>query len=678
MLTKLGLDTRWAAACLAIAPVIAALDLAVGSSVTLIGFLSLPPLAAAVRARPAATVTIAVASTLLAVLCATLNGSVPEGQLLVSLAVSLLGGLAAVILATARQREEKASAAARRGEALHQAMLRSAIDAVVTMDHEGRVLEFNEAAEETFGYDREDAIGREVAELIVPPSLRGRYRAALAGKLDKRSGNLDDRMELTGMRSDGSEFPVELAIAPIEGAEPPIYTGYLRDITERHRAEERLTRQALHDVLTGVPGRTLFLDRLGRALTPKRGGQSQTAVLFVDLDRFKAVNDSLGHATADLLLVELARRCQAVIRPEDTLARMSGDEFTILCSDVAGEDEALAVAARINEAIEAHIQVGERRVQLTASIGVAIGRAGVASPDALLSDANTAMYSAKQEGSAAPVLFDAQMRSSAGERMRLEEELSEAFERDELVLHYQPQVDLRTGRAVGVEALVRWDHPVLGLLAPADFIPIAEQSGLVVRLGEVVLEQACDQARRWASERGGTPFTVAVNLSPQQFANPALPGMVEEALERSSLPGDALCLEITERTLVSEGPATAATLAGLSGMGVRLAIDDFGIGYSSLSYLQLLPVNTLKVDAFFVDGLARRRGNRAIVGAVVQMAHALGMEVVAEGVETYEQVEELRVLDCDQAQGFRFARPQPPERLEAIGGDAPAFSLIGR
>jgi Amt family ammonium transporter len=288
------------------------------------------------------------------------------------------------------------------------------------------------------------------------------------------------------------------------------------------------------------------------------------------------------------------------------------------------------------------------------------------------------MYRAKQVESKTPVVFDAEMRSSEGERMRLEQELSEGLELGQLLLHYQPQVDLRTGRPAGVEALVRWEHPVRGLLQPAEFIPVAEQSGLVVRLGEVVLEQACRQARRWVEQREHASFGVAVNLSPQQFSNPGMPTMVRDALDRFSLPGDALCLEITERTLLSEGPATASTLDALSAMGVRLAIDDFGTGYSSLSYLRLLPVNTLKIDAVFIDGLARERGDRAIVGAVVQMAHALGMDVVAEGVETFDQVEELRVLDCDRAQGFRFAPPGVPDDLDALTADGPAYALVER
>jgi EAL domain-containing protein (putative c-di-GMP-specific phosphodiesterase class I) len=356
-----------------------------------------------------------------------------------------------------------------------------------------------------------------------------------------------------------------------------------------------------------------------------------------------------------------------VIRPEDTLGRISGDEFSVLCEAIEDEADALALAGRLKVVVESPVTIDGRRLCPGVSVGVALARGGHDNADAVLTDADSAMYRAKQRQNEGPVLFDEQLRTSAAERLRVESELREAIERDELVLHYQPQVSLLTGMPVGVEALVRWRHPTRGLLAPAEFVPHAEETGLIVPLGELVLEKACAQARCWAQMRPGEPpLAMSVNLSPAQLLSPTMVAVVERALEHSSLEPCFLCLEITERTLMVDGPATAASVAALSAMGVRLAIDDFGTGYSSLSYLRLLPVDTLKVDAVFVEGLGRRRDDRAIVGAVIQMAHALGMGVVAEGVESDEQVSQLRDLGCDLAQGFRFARPTPAGDLRSV------------
>ena len=547
-------------------------------------------------------------------------------------------------------------------EAALRAMLATSLDAIVSIDQSGRVIEFSPAAEATFGWSRPEALGRDISELLVPP--RYRHRGAFA---EPNGRVLGQRLEMTAMRRDGSELPIEFTFVRVENSDPPVYTGIMRDISERQQAQRRLEHMALHDGLTGAAGRTLFMERLERALTGRAHVGRLVAVLFVDVDRFKAVNDSLGHRAGDLLLIEIVRRIRSVIRPEDTLARISGDEFTVLCEAIEDEEDALGVAGRLKVAVEAPVTVLGRRLRPRVSVGVALARGGHDRADAVLSDADSAMYRAKQRQNEGPVLFDEDLRTSADERLRLESELREAIDRDELVLHYQPQVSLLTGMPVGVEALVRWRHPTRGLLAPTEFIPHAEETGLVVPLGEVVLEKACAQARLWAEMRPGEPpLTMSVNLSPAQLLSPTMPAVVERALEHARLEPCFLCLEITERTLMVDGPATAASIAALSGMGVRMAIDDFGTGYSSLSYLRLLPVDSLKIDAVFVEGLGRRRDDRAIVGAVIQMAHALDMGVVAEGVESHQQVAELRALGCDLAQGYRFARPTPAGDLRSV------------
>ena len=550
--------------------------------------------------------------------------------------------------------EDRASAA----EGALRTLLDTSLDAVVSIDHEGRVIEFNPAAESTFGWSRDEALGSDMRKLLAPLA---HDPGGVAGNL------LGERFELTGRRRDGSEFPLELTLVRIEGSEPPLYTAVMRDIGAQHRAAKSLEHLALHDGLTGALGRTLFMERLGRALTGRRRAGKLVAVLLVDLDGFKAVNDSLGQQAGDRLLVEIAGRIRLMIRPEDALARISGDVFTVLCEEIDDESDALAVAARLKTAVEAPLGIEGRQLRPGVSVGVALARVGHDKPDTVLTDANSAMARAKQHRHEGPVLFDEDLRTAAGGRAQLESELRAAIQGDELVLHYQPQVSLLDGMPMGVEALVRWNHPTRGLMQPSDFIPFAEETGLIVPLGERVLEMACIQARAWSEMRAGEPpMTMSVNLSPAQLLSPTLQGVVESALESSGLEPYFLCLEITERTLMVDGPTSAAALAALGGLGVRLAIDYFGTGYSSLSYLRLLPVDSLKVDAIFVEGLGRRRDDKAIVAAVIQMAHALGMGVVAEGVESERQVSELRDLGCDLAQGFRFARPTPAGDLREV------------
>ena len=532
------------------------------------------------------------------------------------------------------------------GRGFAGALLESSLDAIVAVDCHGRVTEFSPVAQETFGWSRDQALGQEAVELL-----------GLASAVEELA--LGERLETGARRRDGSEVSLELIAARVEGPGLHAYTLVMRDVSDRH--------DVLHDGLTGAAGRTLFMERLHRALSGRAHVDRLVGVLFVDVDRFKAVNDSFGHEAGDRLLVEIAHRIRSVIRPEDTLGRISGDEFTVLCEAIEDESDALALAGRLKVTAEAPVTIEGRRLRPTVSVGVALARGGHDTADAVLTDADSAMFRAKQRQHEGPVLFDEKLRTSTTERLRVEHELRDAIERDELVLHYQPQVSLLTGMAVGVEALVRWRHPTRGLLAPIEFIPHAEETGLIVPLGEVVLEKACAQAHLWAEMRpGDPPLTMSVNLSPAQLLSPTLLAAVECALEHSSLEPGSLCLEITERTLMVDGPATAASIAALSGMGIRLAIDDFGTGYSSLSYLRLLPVDSLKVDAIFVEGLGRRRDDKAIVGAVIDMAHALGMGVVAEGVESARQVSQLRELDCDQAQGYRFARPTPAGDLREV------------
>jgi diguanylate cyclase (GGDEF)-like protein len=398
----------------------------------------------------------------------------------------------------------------------------------------------------------------------------------------------------------------------------------------------------------------LFVDRLGQALRHARRRGDRVAVLFIDLDGFKVVNDSLGHEAGDLLLSVVAARLRRRVRPEDTLARFGGDEFVVLIPDVDGPDEALRVAQRLVDEFRRPFLIEARELFVTVSIGIAFGTARTTSPEVLLRDADIAMYRAKEEG-AGYRMFEPELHERAVKRLETENDLRRAVEAGEFVVHYQPIIDLRTGATWGVEALLRWDHPRRGLLEPLEFMPALEETGLVVPMGERVLEEACRQARAWHDDPRIPPSVVAVNLSAEQLRRSDLARSVEEALRKTGLEASSLSLDITETAYISVLEDKTAALERLKKAGVGISIDDFGVGYSSLSYLKRLPADTLKVDRSFVRGLGEDAEDTAIVRMVIELAHTLGMEVVAEGVESADQLGQLREMGCDLAQGFYFA-----------------------
>ncbi len=440
----------------------------------------------------------------------------------------------------------------------------------------------------------------------------------------------------------------------------------------------RALYRALHDPLTGLANRALFMDRATQALARARARlqAGSVAVLFLDLDRFKLVNDSLGHAAGDELLAETARRLEATVRGTDLVARLGADEFVVLAEEVDGEADAIALARRLREAVAEPVRLpGGEQVVLTASVGIALAGAGYDQPSTLLYDADFAMYRAKECGRDGYALFEEGLRSAALNRFRAEALLRRALDHHGLRLHYQPLVEVATGRLVGAEALVRLADPDRGLVAPAEFIPMAEESGLIVPLGCWVLAEAATQAGRWRKHvvEGGDdnhsrpgPFTVAVNLSGRQLAHPGFLGDVSAVVDESGVAPETLCFEITEDALIDATGATLRTLERLKERGFRLAIDDFGTGHSSLTWLRRLPADILKVDRSFVAGLGTDREDTAIVRAVVGLGQALGLVTVAEGVETEAQLEVLKELGCDWAQGCYFARPGPAEAVTAM------------
>jgi diguanylate cyclase (GGDEF)-like protein len=449
----------------------------------------------------------------------------------------------------------------------------------------------------------------------------------------------------------------------------------LANAIERRASEQQTQHEALHDPLTGLPNRNLFLDRLKHALSVAARRDTSVAVLFLDLDQFKVVNDSLGHAAGDELLAAVAPRIEQALRPGDTVARFGGDEFAVLAEDVGNERGATRIAERIAEALARPFILREREHFVSASAGIAIGGGGEA-PEALIRDADSALYRAKEHGRGGYEIFDEVMRSRVIEHMQIENDLRRAIQREEFELHYQPVIKLRDGSIVAMEALLRWNHPERGLVGPLGFIPVAEESRLIVPIGRWVIEQACRQAAAWQElHPDSAPVSVAVNLSARQIADPDLLSHIEGSVRANRIDPSNLWLELTETTLLDETSFVERTLESLKGLGVRLVLDDFGVGFSSLGYLKRLPLSMIKLDRSFVENLAEDSHDAAIVRAVNEMADTIGIGVVAEGVETEEQVRMATTLGCGFAQGFHFSEPVPVAQIEGLlAQPLPAFS----
>ncbi|HEX6312319.1 MAG TPA: EAL domain-containing protein [Acidimicrobiia bacterium] len=564
---------------------------------------------------------------------------------------------------------------ARRVAARTQALL-SYVDEVVTVsDGDGRLVYASPSAEALLGYRPNELVGLgSVLALVHPddtPRVHGAYQEALAGE-----GATVTSAFRALHRNRATVLQLEAGVTSLlhdPSVEGVIVT--LRDVTEHRRSERTLAHHALHDPLTGLPNRTLLLDRLNQGLARAAAGREDVVVLFVDLDRFKVVNDSLGHAAGDELLVEVANRLTDAVSPGDTVARLGGDEFVVLC--MIPHDRAVLVdlAARLRSglsdlpdqilrSVATPIRLPEAEITITASIGVAVADPEQ-SPEAALGDADAAMYLAKERGRAGFEVFDPAVHERTGGRLTTEHALQAALDRQELRLLFQPAFDLHTRRVVGIEALVRWKHPERGLVNPAEFLPLAEETGLILPLGEWVLTEACAVAARW-SVAPGQERRVWVNLAAQQVADPDLLAMVKRVLDRTGLSPDQLGLELTETTLMHEAEPAVALLEALHELGVALALDDFGTGYSSLTYLHRFPVDVLKVDRSFVVNLGRDVRTSTIVKGVTAMAHALGMVVVAEGVEASDQLATLRALGCDVAQGNFLAPPMPEQQLDEL------------
>jgi diguanylate cyclase (GGDEF)-like protein/PAS domain S-box-containing protein len=530
-------------------------------------------------------------------------------------------------------------------------------DAILAETPEGTITNWNKGAERLFGYTKEEIVGQLIS-VLVPPDRRHEVPEILE-KIKR--GEFVEPYETLLVAKDGRLIDVLMTVSPIKESKGNIVgaSASARDITERKRAEQRLRYRAFHDLLTDLPNRQLFTERLERALSRTRRRGHKVAVLFLDLDNFKVINDSLGHETGDRLLVAVGERLRGCVRHEDSIARFGGDEFTILLENIETPKDVTRVTKRIVKTLEAPFLLDGRELFVTVSIGVALGDAEHAkTPKDLLRDADIAMYRAKGEPTGFSV-FDPAMYEQALARMELEHDLRLAIEAKEFVVFYQPIVDLRTETPWGVEALVRWRHPTRGLLAPAKFVPIVEQTGLIGPVGEQVLEEACQQAKEWRDAYVHVPsLIISVNVSAKQLQRPNLVQTVKAILEKTGLEAECLSLDITETAYIGLMEGSADNLNRLRSVGVRVAIDDFGVGYSSLSYLKRLPADILKIDKFFIKELEE---DAAIVKTIVDLAHILGMKVVAEGVESERQAMQLREMGCDFGQGYHFSKPLPPE-----------------
>jgi diguanylate cyclase (GGDEF)-like protein/PAS domain S-box-containing protein len=563
----------------------------------------------------------------------------------------------------------RADAAAREADRRLGEVLERTQFLALQLDAEGGIQFCNDAALRITGYAREELLGRNWFDLCVPQDQRERRKAGYVDGL--RGGTFNLLEERTVLTRSGETRVVEWNILPLREQDGRVIGSAAvgTDVTDRRRAADKLLHDAFHDALTGLPNRGLFLDRLEHRLAlEKRRHRTSFSVLVLDIDRFKVINDSLGHVLGDQLLIEVGRRLQAALRPGDTVARLSGDEFTILLEDVPTTEAARKVAERLHEELRTPFLLGEQEVFSGASIGIAHGSAAYARPEDILRDADTALYRAKAQGRGRCVEFDASMHDRVVELLHLETALRRALDRREFRLHYQPVVSLSTGQITGAEALLRWKHPERGLVPPLDFIPLAEETGLIVEIGAWVLKEACRQMKEWQDKLGQPNLEIGVNLSSREFQVAGLVAQIADVLQETGLSPRSLRLEVTESLLMDKHPRVAQTMTELRAMGVRIDLDDFGTGYSSLSYLHQFPIDTLKIDRSFVQRIGSTDEALEIVNTILALASSLDMEVVAEGVENEQQLELLRQMHCSYAQGYHLSRPIESSQFEELLG----------
>ncbi len=542
-------------------------------------------------------------------------------------------------------------------EAFARSIINHAVEGILIVDIAGIIKYINPAAEKIFGYMFKEITGENISAIF--PSLTYNSFNYIEDE-DKFS---DSNKEIIGYRKDNSTLPIEFTISKFKVDEQTYFTIIMRDITERKVYEETIKYQAFYDSLTGLPNRLLLKERIAIEISHCKQINQKLAVMFLDLDRFKLINDTLGHDAGDKLLIEIASRLKSCVGTDDTIARIGGDEFVILLPGLVNEAKVGQIANKILEVIRQPIFVDNHELYITISIGIAVYPDDGIDDETLLTNADVAMYRAKEEGKNNFQLYTSALNEKALERLALENSLRRALEYKEFVVHYQPKVDGRTEEIVGMEALIRWQHPNWGLVSPLRFIPIAEETGLIVPIGEWVLHTACSHNKA-LQNAGFPPLTVAVNLSSRQFELQDLTGIVSKVLKETGLEPEYLELEITESIAMQNIEHTLRTISQLREMGVKFSIDDFGTGYSSLSQLNNFSVNKLKIDKSFVEKLNGDRENSIIASTVLALGKSLELSVVAEGVENEEQVNFFKKNNCDEMQGYFFGRPMPKEAFQ--------------
>ena len=576
------------------------------------------------------------------------------------------------------QARSRAEAEAARARGLTDAIIAQAPFSIVATDANGLIQAMNPAASQLTLYSERELVNRATPLILHDPAELERYAGELAAagapaglrgieilKAWAERG-AEEQRDCSYIRKDGVRIPIQLTITAMRGPHDEItgFLGVAYDISERRRADERMHRLAHHDPLTDLPNRLLLQDRLDVAVARSRRYGDKVGLMLIDLDHFKHINDTLGHDAGDAVLIEVAQRLSAAVRKTDTVARLGGDEFVVLLADVADMAIVRQLARKIVEAVAPPITVDHVDLQTSASVGVAVCPDHGSDAKALLKNADIAMYVAKSSGRGNYQVFTQSMARRTEEQIAIERDLRLAVERGELRLHYQPQVNLVSGRVTGVEALLRWQRPTVGLVSPVDFIGVAEQSGLIVRLGEWVLNQACHDIRALQRELGDD-FSVAVNFSARQIESGDSFEAISKALAASQLAPACLEIEITESLLMQDLDQTCVVLQRLRALGSRIAVDDFGTGYSSLSYVTRLPIDTLKIDQSFIRSVHESQSSAAVVNAILAMAQGMRLKVTAEGVETRRQLDYLLERNGDLAQGYFFARPVPKEELAA-------------
>ncbi len=536
-----------------------------------------------------------------------------------------------------------------------------AADAIIIIDEAQHIILFNQGAERAFGYQAAEVIGQPL-DLLLPARFvdvhRQHVRDFGAGAVPARQMG-ERRGKIIGRRKDGTEFPSDASISKWKRDGETVFTVIVRDITEREQAAETIRRLAYYDTLTGFPNRTMFQELVGQAVSAGHAERKPLAILLLDLDRFKDINDTLGHHRGDRLLQQVALRLKDLLRPTDVVARLGGDEFGLLLP-LGAADDAVVVAKKVQRALEAPFEIERLPIAVETGIGIALFPLHAEDSNGLLQKADVALYTAKKEGSGYAI-YAPQRDPHNPRRLALLGELRAAIDAGQLFLHVQPKIHLRSGRTIGAEALIRWRHPARGVIMPDEFIVPAEQTALIHPLTHFVLGEALRHCQQW--RRSGHQLTVAVNLSVRNLQNPQLPVQIQELLHRHNADPDWLELEITESSIMANAPLAMEVITALRLMGLSLAIDDFGIGYSSLGLLKKLPVHSIKIDRSFVKEMLISKDDAAIVRSTIELAHNLGLSVTAEGVETQEALQKLTALGCDEAQGYHIARPMAAEHF---------------